>query len=73
MGKIVSQFVGHLHYGLTEAEMQRKTESNGNFHGPLPICGNGSWHASTTRNIKNLTCEACKAALAKNPNFLKGK
>ena len=67
MGVIPKQTAGHIHYGLTEKEMQAKTGSTGNFHGPMPICGYGSWHCHTTRKIKNLTCEKCKELLASNP------
>lgn len=70
MSNSKASYKGQIHYGLTEAEMRRKTGSNGNFEGPMPICGHGSWHAHVTRNTKNLTCEACKAVLAKNPSYL---
>ena len=61
---------GHIHFGLTEAEMQRKTGSNGHFHGPMPICGYGSWHTHTTRNTRNISCQVCKERLASQPSYL---
>jgi hypothetical protein len=70
MGLIHTRTLGHIHFGLLEVEMRNKTGSNGNFHGPMPICGNGSWHAHTTRNPQNITCEKCKALLAENPSYL---
>jgi hypothetical protein len=70
MSEVHTRTLGHIHYGLTEAEMRRKTGSNGNFHGPMPICGNGSWHAHTTHNPQNITCEKCKEQLAANPSYL---
>lgn len=70
MSEVHTRTLGHIHFGLTEAEMRRKTGSNGNFEGPMPICGYGSWHAHTTRNIKNVTCEKCKERLATKPSYL---
>lgn len=68
--KTVAQHLGHIHYGLTETEMRRKMNSTGNFEGPMPICGHGSWHTHTTRNTKNLTCPVCIERLASQPPYL---
>lgn len=70
MGQVSTNYLGHIHYGMTEREMQNKTGSNGNFHGPMPLCGNGSWHTHTTRNPNNVTCEICKERLASRPPYL---
>lgn len=70
MSNVHTRTLGHIHFGLLEVEMRNKTGSNGNFHGPMPICGNGSWHCHVTRNIANVTCESCKEHLAKRPAYL---
>ena len=59
-----------IHYGMTQAQARRKTGSNGNFEGPLPLCGNGNYHADVTSDIESVTCEACKAILKTRPNYL---
>lgn len=51
------------HYGMTEAEARARYKSSGNFEGPLPLCGNGSYHCTVTRNKSLVTCEACQARL----------
>lgn len=59
-----------IHYGMTEAQARRKAGSNGSFEGPLPLCGNGSYHANVTSDVDSVTCEACKATLKTRPNYL---
>jgi len=59
-----------VHYGMTEAQARRKTGSNGGFEGPLPLCGNGSYHAEVTSDADSVTCEACKAVLKTRPAYL---
>lgn len=59
-----------IHYGMTQAQARRKTGSNGNFEGPLPLCGNGSFHVEVTSATWAVTCEACKAKLKTKPNYL---
>jgi hypothetical protein len=51
------------HYGLTEAEMRAKTGSNGSFEGPMPVCGNGSYHVTVTREKAHVNCAACLSKL----------
>lgn len=70
MSEVHTRTLGHIHYGLTEDEMRSKSGSNGNFHGPMPICGNGSWHAHVTRNSINVTCVKCKELLDSRPSYL---
>jgi hypothetical protein len=70
MSEVHTRTLGNIHYGLTEQEMRNKVRSTGNFHGPMPICGNGSWHCHVTRNSLNVTCEKCKELLASNPSYL---
>lgn len=59
-----------VHYGMTEAQARRKAGSTGNFEGPLPLCGNGSYHAGVTSDAESVTCEACKAILKTRPAYL---
>lgn len=47
------------HYGLTQDEQRRRSGSNGDFTEPAPLCGNGSWHASTTRIEGQVNCARC--------------
>lgn len=70
MSEIHTRTLGNIHYGLTEQEMRDKVRSTGNFRGPMPICGNGSWHCHVTRNLQNVTCEKCKKLLADRPSYL---
>ncbi len=52
------------YYGLTHQELQAKHKSTGVFatakDGLSPSCGNGSYHASSTRDKAKVTCEACR-------------
>lgn len=50
-----------VHYGMTQREARDRYKSNGNFEGPLPLCGNGSFHCQVTSHKPAVTCEACKA------------
>lgn len=59
-----------VHFGMTQAQARRKTGSNGSFEGPLPLCGNGSFHADVTSYKPSVTCLACKATLKSRPNYL---
>lgn len=62
--------VAVVHYGMTEAQARRKAGSNGSFEGPLPLCGNGSYHVAVTSDADSVTCEACKAILKSHPGYL---
>jgi hypothetical protein len=62
--------VAIVHYGMTEAQARRKAGSNGSFEGPLPLCGNGSYHVAVTSDTDSITCEACKAVLKTRPGYL---
>lgn len=64
------QDIAVVHYGMTEAQARRKAGSNGSFEGPLPLCGNGNYHANVTSDAPSVTCEACKAILATRPGYL---
>lgn len=59
-----------IHFGMTQAQARRKTGSNGNFEGVLPLCGNGNVHVDVTSDKPSVTCPACKAALKSRPNYL---
>lgn len=59
-----------IHFGLTQAQARRKTGSNGNFKGVLPLCGNGGAHVDVTSDKPSVTCPACKTALKSRPNYL---
>jgi hypothetical protein len=59
-----------VHYGMTEAQARRKAGSGARFEGPLPLCGNGSYHAGVTSDAQSVTCEACKAILKTRPAYL---
>lgn len=59
-----------VHFGLSQEQMRRKTGSTGDFAGPRPLCGNGSFHCTTTDQAFQVTCEACKNQLARRPGFL---
>lgn len=61
---------GPVHYGLSLAQMRRKTGSNADFAGPRPLCGNGSFHCSTTIHPDRVTCEICKHRLTQKPAYL---
>lgn len=61
---------GDVHYGMSQAQMRRKTGSTGDFAGPRPLCGNGSFHCTTTIHPERVTCELCKAKLAQKPAYL---
>lgn len=54
---------GPVHYGMTQDEARAKYKSNGDFSGPRPLCGNGSFHCPVTRDKTQVTCEACQARL----------
>lgn len=58
------------HFGMTQAQARRKTGSNGNFEGALPLCGNGSGHVGVTSDKPSVTCPVCKAVLKGRPNYL---
>ena len=53
----------YTHYGMAQGEARAKAKSNGDFEGPLPICGNGSYHCTVTRDKSKVTCPACQARL----------
>lgn len=65
-----SRTLGQIHFGLVEKELQRKYRSLGNFRDRAPMCGNGNFHAHTTRNPQNVSCELCKELLAARPHYL---
>lgn len=48
-----------IHLGLTQEQMRAKSGSNGNFEGPNPLCGNGSFHAEVTTTAARVSCVAC--------------
>lgn len=52
-----------VHYGMTQDEARARYASTGNFEGPLPICGNGSFHVKTSRDRAEVTCPACLSKL----------
>ena len=56
-----------VHYGLTQDEMRAKCQSTGDFGGPRPLCGNGSFHCATTRDKAKVTCEPCRQKLNLKP------
>ena len=58
---------GAVHYGMTQDEMRAKTKSNGCFEGPMPLCGNGSFHCTVTRDKAKVTCEPCRKKLNLKP------
>lgn len=64
------QAADYVHYGMTEAQARRKTGTQGSFEGPLPLCGNGSFHAGVTSDVESVTCIFCKATLKSRPNYL---
>lgn len=49
------------HYGETREEKayRLKTHPSCWDHRDTPLCGNGSYHAKTTRNAKQVDCPAC--------------
>jgi hypothetical protein len=59
-----------IHLRLSQDQMRRKTGSNGDFQGPMPLCGNGSAHARVDVRHTSVTCEACKKILASRPGYL---
>lgn len=61
---------GPVHYGLSLAQMRRKTGSNADFAGPRPLCGNGAFHCTTTIHPDRVTCDICKHKLAQKPGYL---
>lgn len=47
------------HMRLTQDQMRAKAGSTGDFDGPNPACGNGSYHVDVTDNRAHVTCAAC--------------
>lgn len=54
---------GDVHYGMTQDEARAKYRSTGDFAGPRPLCGNGSYHCTVTRDKSKVTCAACQSRL----------
>lgn len=56
------------HYGMTLEEAAYKMGKHVSCldkKAPRPLCGNGSYHAMTTRNIKEVNCPICLEKLRK--------
>jgi len=50
------------HYGLTREEYAQKCGKHPSCfdaNKPYPLCGNGSFHAKTTRAARLVDCPAC--------------
>lgn len=58
------------HYKLSLKQMQAKTKSNGHFEGPMPLCGNGSFHINTVTDITKVNCAACLELWQSRPYYL---
>lgn len=56
------------HFGMTQAEARAKAGSTGDFQGPRPLCGNGSYHVTVARSA--VTCPRCLEMLANKPAYL---
>lgn len=52
-----------IHLGMTQDEARAKYQSTGDYEGPLALCGNGNYHAETTRTRADVTCPACLRAM----------
>ena len=61
-----------LHFELTGKERQRKLKSTGHFDA-APLCGNGSFHAVSTRHAESVTCHACRELLGKRLHYVDRK
>lgn len=57
-----------MHYGMTRQEVARKAGKHEScFENRLrALCGNGSYHAQTTRDAAAVTCPQCLKQLKGN-------
>lgn len=51
-----------VHYRMTQDEARAAANSTGDFEGPLPLCGNGNFHANVTRETGKVNCPYCIAS-----------
>jgi hypothetical protein len=57
------------HYLLTEKMLQRKNKSSGEFR-PRPACLTGDGHAIMSVVPRYVTCPACIAVMAEEPEYM---
>lgn len=60
---------GATHLELNQAQLRRKYNSTGDFRSQA-ACGNGSYHATKTPNLKAVNCQTCLEWAKANPGIM---